>query len=520
MGSGSFTGETPLSALPATRPADRLSTAKQTAAEKKEAAPKSPEEATSAEPKSVPLSRTAARAAKPTAAQAAKQATAAENSADSPYIWPLGVSAVPQDTVRVAPAGAGDHAGIHQLLSGIFHAPSRDDFASSLEDPFYEPTDRIVVKRGMQVVGHAHLAQRVMRFGDDALPVSALHRLGVLPEYRGRDYGRRMLEQADVAMAADGSVLGFLTTRIPHYFRKSDWVVCTRHSHAQVGARDLLAQLSVRGFAPHEPDDEITIRPWRHVELPSLVRLYGERMAKGYGPYERTEAYWRWLVNRFADHIFVALAGPKRFDFDFHDDSIVGYVVVQDDAILELVASEKSTGVKERLLARACGDAIERDHHVVRLHLSPDEPLWRAVETAGGKLQRTEACDGEVNMVKLFDQPEFLRRLLPKLQQRMHDAAAPSELTKATELGLVVGDLKLCLALSRRSVKLTSGTSSKASIRLSSADFTRLLLGHLDLEEAATSGRLKASSQRTLRVAAALFPRLPLWHPPLDDLLV
>jgi predicted acetyltransferase len=535
MGSGSFTGETPVSALPATRPADRLSTAKSTAAEKKEADSKTTEAKPSLEPKSVPLSRTAARTAKPTNGQAAKTATA-DNSADSPYIWPLGVSAVPQDSVRVGPAGAGDHAGIHQLLSGIFHAPSRDDFASALEDPFYEPTDRIVVKRGMQVVGHAHLAQRVMRFGDDEFPATALHRLGVLPEYRGRDYGRRMLEQADAAMAADGSVLGFLTTRIPHYFRKSDWVVCTRHSHAHVGTRDLLAQLSVRGFAPHGQDDEITIRPWRHVELQSLVRLYQERMAKAYGPYERTEAYWRWLVNRFADNIFVALAGPKRFDFDFHDDSIVGYVVVQDDAILELVASDKVPGVKERLLARACGDSIERDHHVVRLHFAPDEPLWRAVEAADGKLQRTEACDGEVNMVKLFDQPEFLRRLLPKLQQRMHDTAAPTsastnghaglqpmqseELARATELGLVVGDLKLLLSLSRRSVKLTNGTSSKASIRLSSADFTRLLLGHLDLEEAATSGRLKASSQRALRLAAALFPRLPLWHPPLDDLLV
>lgn len=537
MGSGSFTGETPFPPLPASRPVDRLSTAKSNVAKEKEA-----EKHSAAEPVSVPLSRSAARTTKPSGAPGPKNGNASKpggeaKPTDSPYIWPLGVSAAPQDTVRVEPAGAGDHAGIHQLLAGIFHAPSRDDFAAALEDPFYEPTDRIVVKRGMQVVGHAHLAQRVMRFGDEDLPVSVMHRLAVLPEYRGRDYGRRMLEQADASMAADGSVLGFLSTRIPHYFRKSDWVVCTRHSHAQVGARDLLAQLSVRGFAPHGQNDDITIRPWRHVELPSLVRLYRERMSKAYGPLERTEAYWRWLVNRFADHIFVALAGPKRFDFDFHDDSIVGYVVVEDDAILELVAAEKSPGVKERLLARACGDAIERDHHVVRLHLSPDDPLWRAVETAGGKLHRTEACDGEVNMVKLFDQAEFLRRLLPKLQQRLHDPAAPAsassanghaglqpmkseELARATELGLVVGDLKLCLALSHKGVKLAGGTSSKASIRLSSADFTRLLLGHLDLEEAATSGRLKASSQRALRLAAALFPRLPLWHLPLDDLLV
>lgn len=533
MHSGTFADETPIPrALPA-RPVDRLSTTKSN--ELKQAGSKS-QSPSSIDVKPAEIQRSAARASKASALAEANSATEA-NRADSPYIWPLGVTAAPQDVVRIGPAGAGDHAGIHQLLASIFHAPSRDDFASSLEDPLYEPCDRLVVKRGMQVLGHTHLAQRVMRFGDDALPATALHRLGVLPECRGRDYGRRMLEQADAAMAADGSVLGLLTTRIPHYFRRSDWVVCMRHSHAQVGARDLLAQLSVRGYAPHGVDEEITIRPWRHVELPSLVRLYQERTAKAYGPYERTEAYWRWLVNRYADHVFVALAGPKRFDFDFDDGSIVGYVVQRDDAILELVASDKIPGVKERLLARACGDAIERDHHVVRLHLAPDEPLWSAVETAGGMLHRTEACDGEVTMVKLFDQPEFLRRLLPKLHDRMRDLSAPAspptanghaapepmrfeELARATELGIMVGDLRMCLILSRRSVKLISGTSTKASIRLSSADFTRLLLGHLDIEEASTSSRLKASSQRALRLASALFPRLPLWHPPLDDMLV
>lgn len=498
MRSGTFADETPIPRASLARPVDRLSTTK-TATPPTEAKPTG-------------NGRSAARAA--------KSGTAAEEKpTDSPYIWPLGVAAAPHDTVRIGPAGAGDHAGIHQLLAAIFHAPSRDDFASSLEDPFYEPCDRLVVKRGMQVLGHVHLAQRVVRFGGEGLPATALHRLGVAPEFRGRDYGRRLLEQADLSMAADGSILGLLTTRIPHYFRKSEWVVCMRHSHAQVGARDLLAQLSVRGYAPHGVDDEVTIRPWRHVELPSLVRLYQERTDKAYGPYERTEAYWRWLVNRYADNIFVALAGPKRFDFDFDDGSIVGYVVQRDDAILEVVASDKLPGVKERLLARACGDAIERDHHVVRLHLAPDEPLWSAVETAGGMLHRTEACDGEVTMVKLFDQPEFLRRLLPALHDRMRDTRN-EELARATELGIMVGEFRLCLALSRRSVKLTNGTSTKASIRLSAADFTRLLLGHLDIEEASASGRLKASSQRALRLASALFPRLPLWHLPLDDLLV
>lgn len=443
---------------------------------------------------------------------------------DPEFVWPLGVSALPPDAVQCGPAGAGDHPAVHQLLTAVFQGPSRDDFFSALEDPVYEPCDRLVVKRGAQVLSHLHLAQRVMRYGADALPLSVAYRLATLPEYRGRGYAKRLLSAADEAMTTDGSVLGLLTTRIPHFFRPSGWVVCMRHSHAQVGARDLLAQLSAGGFGGHAADEQLNIRPWRHVELPSLIRLYQESTAGSYGPIERNEAYWRWLVNRLAgqrqttDGIFVALAGPKRFDFDFDDAAIVGYCVQRDDRIFELVASPQHPGVAERLLARACGEAIERDNHVVRLHLAPTDPLWNVVAAAGGTLHRSEQHQGEVTMVKLLDPVGFLKRLLPV----MHERASAAAIRRPVELGIVVDelDLKLRLTVSRRSVKVAKAPLGRNWIKLSDADFTRLLLGHLNIAEAAADGRVPSSSRAALQTAAVLFSQLPLWHPPLDDLLV
>jgi predicted N-acetyltransferase YhbS len=440
-----------------------------------------------------------------------------DSAADEAYYWPLGVTAVPQEDFRLAPATAGDHAAIHQLLTTVFQGPGRDEFSASLEDPFYEPCDRLIVKRGLQVVGHVHLAQRSIRLGDEVVPATVVHRLGVLPEYRGRGFAGRLLAQTDVQMRADGSVLGLLSTRRPHFFRTHGWVVCMRHSRAQVGARDLLAQLSARGYAPHSAGDELNIRPWRHVELPSLVRLYAESTAASYGPYERTEAYWRWLVNRHsADGLLVALAGPKRFDFDVNDDSIVGYAIVKDDTILEVAASQKHPGVKERLLARACGEAIERDMHVVKLHLSPDDSAWEMIRAAGGVEHRGEQCDGEVTMVKLLDPIDYLRRLAPKL----HDRATAVRLKRPQELSLVVGDQAMRITATRRSVKIAAAAPGRAWVKLCEGDFTRLLLGHLDVEEGAACGRVKSSNRAALRTAAVLFPRLPLWHPPLDDQLV
>lgn len=444
-------------------------------------------------------------------------ASSPSGNATDGYVWPLGVTALPVDAVQCGPAGAGDHAAIHQLLTAVFQGPSKDDFSASLEDPLYEPCDRLVVKRGSQVLAHVHLAAREMQFGGESFPVSLLYRLATLPEYRGRGFATRLLAAADASMAEDGAVLGLLTTRAPHFFRRAGWVACMRHSHADVGTRDLLAQLSARGFAPHAADDAINIRPWRHVELPSLVRLYEEHTARSYGPLKRTEAYWRWLVNRQGtDGIFVALAGPKRFDFDFDDASIVGYCLQRDDRIVELVASNKHPGVKERLLARACGEAIEHDNHIVRIELSPNDPLWSAVEAAGGEVHRDEAYQGEVTMVKLFNPLEFLRRLLPTLHLR----AQSSGLRRPAELGLVVGEQRLRVIATRRSVKVQKGPPGRSLLKLSEADYTRLLLGHIDVPTAVAEKRLQATTRAAVEWATVLFPRLPLWHPPMDDLLV
>jgi hypothetical protein len=50
------------------------------------------------------------------------------------------------------------------------------------------------------------------------------------------------------------------------------------------------------------------------------------------------------------------------------------------------------------------------------------------------------------------------------------------------------------------------------------ADFTRLVLGHLDWDDALEDGRVRPSTNLALRAGRVLFPQLPLWFPPLDSL--
>src|SRR5215207_11131755 len=55
-------------------------------------------------------------------------------------------AAVVTSNPRLVPARAGDHAAIHHLLLSQFRGPSPLEFQAQLDEPLYEPTDRLLVK--------------------------------------------------------------------------------------------------------------------------------------------------------------------------------------------------------------------------------------------------------------------------------------------------------------------------------------------------------------------------------------
>ncbi|MBS0210354.1 MAG: GNAT family N-acetyltransferase [Planctomycetes bacterium] len=430
-----------------------------------------------------------------------------------------------REGLRLISATASDHLAIAEFFKSAFPSPQRDGFASSLDDPLYEPCDRWLVRRGTQVLAHVQTVRREMRFDQVDLPVSGLTCLGTLPEYRNLGMAGALVRRAERAMAADGAVIGLTRTRFPAFFASEGWAVCGRHSHSRANPREVLAQLSARGLAAS--DDQLVIRPWRQVELPALMRLYSERISRAAGPLLRTEATWRWLVSRQnVDHLFVAIEGPDKFDWQAATLPIVGYMLMKEDRVIELVGapSAPSTsplleqarhGVAEQLLARACAEAIERDDYAVQLHSPADDSLHELFRAAGGETNFGEQHQGESYMMKVFDLPGLLRRLAPVLQRRAAEAAG----SRAVELGLLVDGERLKLAVSRRGVRFGRGQLGRNYLRLSRDELTRLLLGHVDIDADRESGALKASNRTAAKLATVLFPQVPYWRAPWDDVV-
>ncbi len=418
---------------------------------------------------------------------------------------------VPQAAPRVVVGTASDHHAVFELLQRAFRAPSPDAFSVSLEDPFYEPCNRLLVRRGDRLVGHVLLRSRDMLWGSQRAPVTGMSWLATLPEYRGRGIGRHVLEAADARLRGDGSRAGVLTTRIPQYFGRAGWVLCGRVSRYVAGARALLARLSGEGVANHAPP---CIRPWRHVELPALVRLYEANLSPGM--FARSEETWRWLIARRAfDQIYVATDWPGRSQLEDNGATLSAYVITKGNDVLELMADPSRPEVARQLLERVCGDAIEMNCHHLGLFAPPGHALTERFLAVGGHREGLDEPDCECLMAKVPDPLATLEWLAPQLHQRAEAAALP----RPCELGLVSDDARLSVALTRRGVKVASGRSSRAHLRLTRSDVTRLLLGAIDVERTLEHGRMTASSRVAVRIAAVLFPKLPLWRAPLDDLM-
>ena len=416
----------------------------------------------------------------------------------------------PRVRLPVVAARSGDHSAIHYFLSGIFQAPSRAEFRASLDDPFYEPSDRLLLKRGDRIVGHALITHRVQQFGPLEIPVANLSWLASAPELQGQGLGRHLLAAAERQMAEGGAMVGWLRTRIPHFFRRQGWALCGRYSYSQAGARSLLSQLLAQGLRRR-----LHIRPWRRWEESALVRIYNQNRHAAYGMLERSEHYWRWLVRRRAyDQIYVAIDGPELPDLDQAAARIVAYAFTRGQHIVELMTARGHRRAASEMIARACDDAVEQDRQAVVLHAPASDPFHNLFTAAGGLHYHRESDHGEVYMARLLEPLRLLRRLGGEFHRRAREAGLPRPL----EFGLLVDGKKYQLELTAEETRAVSRTIGRSYLRLNVADFTRLVLGQLDWPRALADGRVEPSTGLARDAGQVLFPTLPLWRPPLDDL--
>ena len=356
----------------------------------------------------------------------------------------------------------------------------------------------------------------MMQFGPLQIPVAGLKWLAIAPECRGRGFGSHLLAAAEKQALQDGAVVGLLRTTIPRFFRRTGWRSAGSRVRASP-AHAVLARLLEEGMRhpSRQLHRRLHIRPWRRWEEGALVRIYRQNLPGMYGPTDRTLAYWQWLLRRHAyDDIYVALDGPDLWDLKEARTPIVGYAVLKRHRLLEI---DDRAGAAEGG-GRVVGPCLRRRDRV-RLPQRRAPRRRTAFGTIffvpfGGRRRGLEPEGGEVCMAQDLDPTLLLQRLCGEFCRR----ARRARLERPVELGILVEGQKHQIELSEHGAAVAPQRLGRSYLQLNVADFTRLALGQLDWDRATAEKRLQASTSLAQRVGRALFPRLPLWHPPLDEI--
>jgi len=413
---------------------------------------------------------------------------------------------------QISPARAGEQSEILQLLSGLPAPPTRAEFHAAVDHPDHDSGNRLVARLGGRIVGHAEIVPRSLVVGSATVTGAVVDRVAVLPECRGAGHGQRLVKAAEERMRQTGAVVAFSRTRIAASFHELGWSVLGRDCATPGRPTEILARLLEE---PQRPGESVTMRQWRHVELPAILRIYAQNSRRFVGPLDRDENYGRWLVSRGAfDSILVALVGQDRYELQESSARIVGYCIQSGNRVLEIMSDPEFVGLEREILARACAEAIENDRQQIVYESSASDPLHAAVAGGDGRVAQGD----RMIVAKVFRPQVLLEAVAPAVAERVVAAG----IRETVELGLDApsfrGSVIVAEGKGERRATVHPGRVGRSYLRLSDDELGRLLLGQCDPVEAVAAGRMEPSTQMALKLAGQLFPRQPLWCPMWDDL--
>ncbi len=421
----------------------------------------------------------------------------------------------PADTPAVITGNIGDHTVVHALLRAVQQAPSYENFVTWMDEPSYEPSDRLLIKNGQQLSAHAQVLHRTAWFDGVKLPIGGVHDLVVLPEYAHLGYDRLLLATVENTLRESQAILSILRTERPCVFRECGWRETGVWGYSQGNIGGILAHLSAQATPRPLHMRALKIRMWRHVELDAIRTVYRECASQYWGSLYRAEHYWQWLVGRKAHcEIIVAVAGRDDWENLKIEPRIVGYAITHGPQVLELCCLPEYARAAPRLLVRACQDAVERDFHTLTLHTPASDPLHELIVTAGGTWCTDERQAGGVLMVKLLDPSRWVEAMYPVLRRRMKGAG----LARPCQICFDTGQDQFRLILTRRSSHLVADETTAAEVRCDPDCFSALLLGNLNVKRARDDGRLCVADEEVLHKLAVLFPPALFWQSQFDML--
>lgn len=427
------------------------------------------------------------------------------------------------DGARVVAGAAGDHPLVLQMLVEANHAPFADDFQSRLDEPTYSPSDRLLVRRDRDILAHVHVVNHFAWFEGQRVPVVTLEDFAALPEFALAGYEGELLDSAETLAAGEGAVLAVALADAPEQFVRRQWSLIRGQGHTRASARAVLAHLDLlRAAQRRHRKPSLEIRTWRHFELDDIRRVYEQTAASQWGPLVRSEDAWQWMIGRKAqDQILIAVdiqnASPEDSAGDLlrAGGKVVGYAIERGSCVVEMATLPDFAGARAQFLARACQDAMDRDHNDIALCTPSSDPAHELLALAGGAWVSDEKAARRRWVLKVLSPEKWVERMFPT----WHEHARMAGVERPLEIGFAVGDVRYRFTLTRRSSKLERVTGlCERHVECSRSAFDSLLVGNMAVQSAVAAGHLRLSHADLAAPLASVFPPRLFWQSALETL--
>jgi GNAT superfamily N-acetyltransferase len=427
------------------------------------------------------------------------------------------------DGACIVAGNAGDHPLVLQLLVETHHAAFADDFQTRLDEPNYRPTDRLLLRRDRDLLAHIHVANHFAWFAGQRVPIVTLEDFAALPEFSHAGYEGELLDSAETLAAGEGAVIAIALADAPEQFVRRQWSLVRGQGHTRANARSVLAHLdSLRAAQRRHRKPSLEIRTWRHFELDDIRHIYEQTAANLWGPQVRSEDAWQWAIGRKAqDQILIAVdiqdASPEDSASDLlrAGGKVVGYAIVRGACIVEMATLPDFAGARAQLLARACQDAMDRDHNDIALCTPSSDPAHELLALAGGSWISDEKAARRRWVLKVLSPEKWVERMFPT----WHEHARLAGVERPLEIGFAVGDVRYRFTLTRRSSKLERVTGLvERHVECSRSAFDSLLVGNMAVQSAVAAGHLRLSHADLAGPLGSVFPPRLFWQSALETL--
>lgn len=401
------------------------------------------------------------------------------------------------DGAAIVAANTGDHPLILDFLIAARQTQLAEDFQSRLDQPGYRPSDRLLVRRGGQLAAHVQLSSQISWYAGQRMPTVVLVDFESLPEYRDSDYEDRLLETAEDVARQEGAAVALVRTTRHDWFAARGWSRRRGQGHTRANPRAILSSFD-GGMLTHRrrTNPSLEVRAWRHFELDAIEDVYQQVAARMWGPQQRSETWWQWLVGRKAGEQILMAVDPRitppanaaasddPASRDPRPAAPIGYAVLRDSCIVEMFTLPGRQRARLLLLARACREALDRGHHTVSLLTPPDDPLHEVMVTAGGQWIRHDASRDGIWMFKLLAPEKWVTKLYPVLHQRSLEGQVP----RPFECSFALPEGNVQFMLTRRSARLEKRGKGQTDVRCDKRMLDQLLAsnirpGEIDLPE-------------------------------------